>query len=118
MIARNRLTGALLDPERGLLILTWADGHESPIPLALLRRECPCASCRHYREMASQPAGLSILPREVANASPEIESIQTVGRYGMQPIWKDGHSTGIYTFDHLRGLCPCDACRASQPRDV
>jgi DUF971 family protein len=114
VIPRTRLTGALLDPERGVLTLTWADGHESPIPLATLRRECPCASCRHYREKAGGSPTLSVLPPEIANASPVIESLQPVGRYGLQPIWKDGHDTGIYTFEYLRGLCPCEACRSAR----
>ena len=25
--------------------------------------------------------------------------------------WDDGHNTGIYTFDHLRSLCPCPDCK-------
>ncbi len=24
----------------------------------------------------------------------------------IQPIWDDGHDTGIYTWDYLRRLCP------------
>ena len=27
-----------------------------------------------------------------------------IGRYAIQFMWSDGHSTGLYTFDHLRGL--------------
>jgi len=26
--------------------------------------------------------------------------------------WSDGHSTGIYTYEYLRALCPCARCRA------
>jgi DUF971 family protein len=29
-------------------------------------------------------------------------SVQLVGTYGLQIVWSDGHSTGIYTFDALR----------------
>jgi DUF971 family protein len=24
--------------------------------------------------------------------------------------WNDGHSTGIYSFDYLRSICPCPEC--------
>ena len=35
-----------------------------------------------------------------------------VGNYAIQPEWKDGHHTGLYTWPYLRGLCPCAECRA------
>jgi DUF971 family protein len=109
---RTRLVGATLDPEAGMLTLRWGDGHESPMPLPYLRSKCPCASCRHYREQAASGGlGLSVLPPQIANASSVIQDIQAVGRYGMQPVWQDGHSTGIYTFDYLREICPCEECR-------
>jgi DUF971 family protein len=25
-----------------------------------------------------------------------------VGGYAIQPVWADGHATGIYSFEHLR----------------
>ncbi|MFI5304933.1 MAG: hypothetical protein ACHQYP_09090 [Nitrospiria bacterium] len=25
-------------------------------------------------------------------------------------FWSDGHSTGIYSFDLLRKICPCESC--------
>src|SRR5438093_12047382 len=37
-------------------------------------------------------------------------SIDPVGRYAIRFHWSDGHSTGIYTFEHLRELCPCPIC--------
>ncbi len=30
--------------------------------------------------------------------------LREVGRYALQPIWQDGHDTGIYSFDLLRRL--------------
>jgi ATP-binding protein involved in chromosome partitioning len=30
--------------------------------------------------------------------------IRYVGRYGLQFLWSDGHSTGIYPFEFLRKL--------------
>lgn len=37
-----------------------------------------------------------------------IETIERVGNYAIQPIWDDGHTTGIYTWDYLRRLCPAE----------
>jgi DUF971 family protein len=31
-------------------------------------------------------------------------AIHYVGRYALQFMWSDGHSTGIYTFEYLREL--------------
>jgi len=27
-----------------------------------------------------------------------------VGGYAIQPVWADGHATGIYSFDYLRRI--------------
>jgi DUF971 family protein len=34
-----------------------------------------------------------------------IGDIEIVGRYALNFRWSDGHSTGIYSFRYLRGLC-------------
>jgi DUF971 family protein len=39
--------------------------------------------------------------------SAELDTLDAVGNYALQPRWKDGHSFGIYTWDYLRHLCPC-----------
>lgn len=41
----------------------------------------------------------------------EAVSIRLVGSYAIRIDWSDGHSTGIYTYEQLAELCPCDACR-------
>jgi DUF971 family protein len=43
--------------------------------------------------------------------------IGLVGRYAVSIEWSDGHDDGIYSYETLRGLCPCGRCRdAAQPR--
>jgi len=37
--------------------------------------------------------------------------LQLVGNYAITIQWSDGHSTGIYAFDKLRQLCPCEICQ-------
>jgi DUF971 family protein len=43
-------------------------------------------------------------------------AIDPIGRYAIQFHWSDGHSTGIYTFEHLRELCPCPRCAGKQQK--
>ncbi|GCE12365.1 hypothetical protein KTT_22240 [Tengunoibacter tsumagoiensis] len=38
-------------------------------------------------------------------------NIEPVGRYGLTPIWEDGHKTGIFVYEKLRAMCECDECR-------
>ena len=35
-----------------------------------------------------------------------------VGGYALAFRWPDGHDTGIYPYDLLRRICPCDECAA------
>jgi DUF971 family protein len=39
-------------------------------------------------------------------------SVELVGAYGLRVHWSDGHGTGIYTFEGLLAVCPCDRCRS------
>lgn len=34
----------------------------------------------------------------------ELVSLEPVGNYGVQASWKDGHNTGIYTWEMLRSV--------------
>ncbi len=95
----------------------WDDGHESVYPLAMLRRACPCATCRDQREKAAaRPRGT--LPILTGPARPDeamtVDSAELVGHYAIRFTWKDGHETGIYDFRMLRDMCPCPACAGEQ----
>lgn len=98
-----------LDDARRLLTIRWRDGHESHYPFDDLRRACPCAACR----VAKKPqGGLTVLTGPVVTPGEvRITRIEPVGRYALTFLWSDGHSTGIYSFDLLRQLCPCATCR-------
>jgi DUF971 family protein len=50
-----------------------------------------------------------ILPGSIP-AGLERVSVAAVGNYALTFSWSDGHDTGIYTFDHLRRICPCSQC--------
>ena len=92
------------------LRIVWADGHESLLPWPLLRAHCPCAVCRPYEAMG---APLAVPPQTVASGI-RATSVTPVGRYALHIAWSDGHATGIYAYDYLRQLCPCEACQPQQ----
>ncbi|MFO0981882.1 MAG: DUF971 domain-containing protein [Planctomycetota bacterium] len=96
---------ALRQVDADHLGIRWADGHESTYPVLYLRGRCACAQC--VDEMTGQRR---IGPFEVV-ADVKPVRIAPVGRYALGILWSDGHDSGIYTFERLRALCPCDECR-------
>jgi DUF971 family protein len=93
--------------------ITWADGHQSHYDFAYLREECPCATCNDERGKkqafaAAAPAPTAVLP--IFKPKPRAKSATVVGNYAVQISFSDGHSTGIYSYDHLRSICPCAEC--------
>src|ERR1700756_3366326 len=82
--------------------IKWEDGSESYIPLEKLRRACPCAGCKGEVDVMGN---LYKNPEKPLSPSAfRLVRIETVGTYAVQPIWADGHATGIYTFEYLRNL--------------
>ena len=83
--------------------VVWDDGHQSEYPNRYLRDHCPCAACRQ-RPQRSLPV--------VSSQAGEIYPVQmgVVGRYALNIQWSDSHDTGIYSYQTLRELCPCEQC--------
>ena len=82
------------------LAIRWGDGTESFIPLANLRRACPCAGCKGETDILGN---VYKNPEQPLTAKAlELVRIVSVGGYAIQPVWADGHATGIYSFDYLR----------------
>jgi DUF971 family protein len=82
------------------LAIRWEDDSESFIGLELLRRICPCAACQGERDVLGN---LHKGPdRPLGPGSFELRRIANVGGYAIQPVWGDGHASGIYPFDFLR----------------
>jgi DUF971 family protein len=95
-----------LDLKKREMTIKWLDGHVSHYPLALLRRQCPCAVCIELRKKARADP-LFVLPSAQANATDVLETetpVEFVGQYALQFFWADGHRSGIYTYDYLRSL--------------
>jgi DUF971 family protein len=84
------------------LAIKCDDGGEDFIPLEQLRRCCPCAGCKGEVDIMGN---VYKNPEQVLTLKAfELVRIVGVGGYAVQPVWADGHSTGIYSFDYLRRL--------------
>lgn len=102
--------------EKKAIDITWQDGHQSSYGFEFLRWNCPCAVCQGEGGVSG------VLAHTEALTPDQVEPVDVgpVGHYAMNITWKDGHATGIYTWQYLRRACPCEECRRSDggdPRD-
>jgi DUF971 family protein len=88
-----------LQPIGEELAIQWEDGSESYLRLETLRRSCPCAGCQGERDVLGQLHKAP--PRPLTPASFQLRELRAVGSYAVQPVWADGHNTGLFTFDYL-----------------
>lgn len=105
-----------ISKSRGIEI-DWKDGHHSSYGVAVLRDECPCATCtgahgtKPERTSFSKPAAS---PFQMYTPAPKMLNVEPMGSYALKIFWNDGHSSGIYSWDHLRNICPCAECAAAK----
>ena len=76
---------------------TFADGYVATFDVTELRLGCPCATCRALGERGEIP-----WPRPGSPTPLSIADAAFHGAWGVNFVWNDGHSTGIYTFEYLR----------------
>ena len=82
------------------LAIKWDDGAEDFIPLETLRRSCPCAGCNGEVDILGN---VYKNPDKVLTPKAfELVRLEAVGGYAVQPVWADGHSSGIFSFDYLK----------------
>lgn len=95
-----------LNKQKGFLEITWMDDHVCQYPLSHLREACPCVECRGGHQFM----GLEFAPDDILKLTParsyEVMELNPIGHYAIQPVWDDGHSTGIYSWEYLRLICP------------
>lgn len=84
------------------LAVAWDGGAESYVKLEQLRRNCPCAYCSGETDVLGNVSRGPKLPLQPAAF--ELRSFEMVGGYAIKPVWGDGHSSGIYSYDLLRKL--------------
>ena len=80
------------------LRIAWKDGRVSEYVPRELRLLCPCAAC------VDEMTGVRTLRPEMVDQNVYPTAIHYVGRYALQFVWSDDHSTGIYTFGYLREI--------------
>ena len=107
----NITTGSGLDIE-------WKDGHHSHYTFPFLRDACPCALCDDERGKSGRQPGER--PKLAPGALPMFKeaakplSAEGVGKYAIKFHWNDGHELGIYSWQFLRDVCPCEECSAQR----
>lgn len=115
-VTHNERTSIFLEMMRPLRIhqvaldrlhVVWDDKHESQFTTEYLRNNCPCATCIHEKEEDIK-SGIFSLPLA---SKTHLVKIDRSGHNAIVISWGDGHKTGIYTWDYLRSLCPCDDCQ-------
>jgi DUF971 family protein len=98
--------------------IDWKDRHHSSYSNALLRDACPCAACtgahgtEPQKTSFSQPVAGN--PFQMYKPAPKMLQVEPVGNYALRIHWNDGHSSGIYSWEHLRNICPCEDCKAAE----
>jgi DUF971 family protein len=91
-----------IQPIGNELAIKWDESDESFIPLEQLRRACPCAGCKGEVDVMG-----NLYKNPAKPFSPnsfQLRQLNPVGGYAIQPVWGDGHSTGLYSFDYLWAL--------------
>ena len=81
------------------LAIKWDDGSESFIALEKLRRCCPCAGCKGEVDILGNL--YKIPDRPYPPQAFQLRGLTHVGTYAVQPLWADGHASGIYSFEYL-----------------
>ena len=72
------------------LAIVWADGAETYLKLADLRRLCPCASCQGEGDLLGRIAKPPQKP--LTSESYVAKGTSPVGGYALQIFWGDGHA--------------------------
>jgi DUF971 family protein len=91
-----------IQPIGSELAIKWDDGSENFIALEKVRRCCPCAGCKGETDIMGNV--YKNPGQKLPSSSFQLIRIASVGGYAIQPVWADGHATGIYSFDYLRRI--------------
>ena len=89
-------TGITLHQKSRVLEIAFSDGREFRLPYEYLRVYSPSAEVRGHGP------GQEVL--QTGKRQVEIRSLEPVGSYAVQPMFSDGHTTGIYSWDYLYEL--------------
>lgn len=76
-----------------VLEITFSDGAHFRIPFELMRIYSPSA------EVQGHGPGQEVL--QTGKRDVELESLEPIGNYAVQPRFSDGHDSGIFSWDYL-----------------
>lgn len=79
-----------------IMEISFSDGEHFNLSYEMLRVYSPSAEVRGHGP------GQEVL--QVGKRDVDIKHIEPVGAYAVQPVFSDGHDTGIYSWDYLYGL--------------
>ncbi len=79
-----------------VLEIAFDDGQRFRLPFEFLRVYSPSAEVRGHGP------GEEVL--QTGKRDVTIESVDTVGLYALQPMFSDGHDSGLYSWEYLYGL--------------
>jgi len=85
-----------LHKQRRILEVAFSDGQRFDLPVEYLRVHSPSAEVRGH--------GPGEETLQVGKEDVNIEKIEQVGTYAIQPHFDDGHHSGIYAWDTLYDL--------------
>jgi DUF971 family protein len=89
-------TEITLHQKSRVMQIRFDDGREFRLPYEYLRVYSPSAEVRGHGP------GQEVL--QTGKREVEIRALEPVGAYAVQPVFSDGHSTGIYSWDYLYEL--------------
>ena len=79
-----------------VLEVSFSDGASFRIPFELMRVYSPSAEVQGHGE------GQEVL--QTGKRHVNVQSLEPVGNYAVQPVFSDGHDTGIFSWDYLYHL--------------
>jgi len=83
-------------PENGAILIKMGDGKEIRVGNKKLRISCQCALC--VNEFTGQPMlNPDSVPEDI-----KVESVAPLGNYAIGIVWSDGHSSGIFPWEHIK----------------
>ena len=84
------------------LKIIWENSTETILSLKYMRDECPCAGCKGETILLKtyRPPAPKVITPEMY----QVKNLEVVGDYAIQVTWKDGHNTGIYSWDYIKQL--------------
>jgi len=85
----------------GEIAVRWSGGQESYYPMERLRALSPSAENQGEKDLLGKVYG-GTDQSEFPGVT--VTGWQPVGGYGIQFLFSDGHSTGIYSFDYLKKI--------------